>query len=165
MNKNKFNKKYSFFSYILTLITVTSLIYCSPSYKLQSFKSDGCSMFPDKSLIDSTTWCECCFEHDIAYWHGGTREERKSADLKFKNCILKKTNDQRLAELMYNGVRLGGSPYFPTLYRWGYGWTYSRGYKPLSPEEKKLVDKLLEEYFKKEKSSKNDSLKLKHPCK
>ncbi|MCH7505772.1 MAG: hypothetical protein IID60_00515 [Proteobacteria bacterium] len=52
-----------------------------------------------------------------------------------------------LATLMYEGVRLGGSPYFYTWYRWGYGWDYDRKYQALTPGERKLADKLVEEYF------------------
>lgn len=40
---------------------------------------------------------------------------------------------------MRAGVGLGGSPYFPTDFRWGYGWSYVRGYKALTDEEKKLL--------------------------
>ena len=39
---------------------------------------------------------------------------------------------------MLTGVRIGGSPYFPTSYRWGYGWPYPRGYQDLSEDE--LID-------------------------
>jgi hypothetical protein len=55
---------------------------------------------------------------------------------------------------MYIGVRFGGSPYFPTWYRWGYGWNYQRGYAPLTDEEKEMVRVLLEKY-ENEKSKKN----------
>jgi len=44
--------------------------------------------------------------------------------------------EPQIANLMLAGVRVGGSPYFPTSYRWGYGWSYSRFYKPLTEEEK-----------------------------
>ncbi len=89
--------------------------------------------------MDSTDWCLCCYEHDIRYWQGGTERERAQADSIFKQCILEKTGNRQLAELMYRGVRLGGSPAFPTWYRWGYGWNYRRGYKALTPAEKKEV--------------------------
>jgi hypothetical protein len=47
---------------------------------------------------------------------------------------------------MLAGVRVGGSPYFPTTYRWGYGWPYPRGYKPLSEEEIQEVKTRLEHF-------------------
>ncbi len=106
---------------------------------IKPFSSDGCSLFPDRSLIDSTDWCLCCYEHDLRYWQGGTEQERAQADSIFKQCILEKTGNRQLAEVMYRGVRLGGSPSFPTWYCWGYGWDYRRGYKALTPAEKKEV--------------------------
>ena len=36
---------------------------------------------------------------------------------------------------MLAGVRVGGSPFFPTTFRWGYGWEYPRFYGELSDEE------------------------------
>jgi len=47
---------------------------------------------------------------------------------------------------MYGGVRIGGSPYWPTKFRWGYGWPYLRGYKPLTFEEKIQLDIYLERF-------------------
>jgi hypothetical protein len=29
---------------------------------------------------------------------------------------------------MYYGVRLGGTPYLPTSFKWGFGWKESVGY-------------------------------------
>ena len=69
---------------------------------------------------------------------------------------LEKTDDENLANVIYQGVRLGGSPYFYNCYRWGYGWSYDRKYKALSAQEKKQVESKLREYY-----SNND----KKPCK
>ena len=137
-------------AHILLILIVSSIITlnsCSSSRALKPFTSDGCSLFPDHSTTNNEDWCECCVEHDKFYWQGGTEEERAQADSIFKACILAKTQDSALAEMMYVGVRLGGSPYFPTWYRWGYGWNYSRGYAPLTTEEKEMVQKMLKEYL------------------
>jgi len=40
---------------------------------------------------------------------------------------------------MLAGVRVGGMPYLPTPYRWGYGWPYPRLYGELSATEKEMV--------------------------
>ena len=114
--------------------------------QLADFKSDGCSLFLDGTFKDPELWKGCCVEHDIAYWKGGTEEEREAADLKFRECILKKTGDAVLAKVMYEAVRAGGSPHFPTWYRWGYGWPLGRGYQALTEEEKALADKKLTKY-------------------
>ncbi len=58
-------------------------------------------------------------------------------------CVNNKTNI--MGNIMYIGVRIGGSPWLPTPWRWGYGWNvWPKGYeKPeASPSVKKLVDEL-----------------------
>lgn len=115
---------------------------------LNEFVSDGCSLFPDGTLKNRTLWCECCFNHDKAYWRGGSEEERKQADKTFRGCVLERTGNKALAETMYGGVRVGGSPIFPTWYRWGYGWKYGKGYQPLTEEEQKQVTDKLDNYKK-----------------
>jgi hypothetical protein len=119
---------------------------CSAGTELKPFTSDGCSLFPDASLINDQDWCSCCFEHDLAYWRGGTVREREVADAKLRDCVSEKTNNNVLAALMHEGVKLGGSPYFYNWYRWGYGWNYDRKYQELSETETVLADKL-EQYY------------------
>lgn len=116
---------------------------------LADFTSDGCSLFADGTFENPELWKECCIRHDIAYWRGGTEKEREKADLVFKSCIEKKTGNAELAELMYKAVRTGGEPYFPTWYRWGYGWPIGRGYRALSPAEEQMVKSKLREYERK----------------
>lgn len=122
---------------------------CTSDSSLQPFTSDGCSLFPDSSLISENDWCSCCFEHDKQYWRGGTREEREGADAALRDCVLEKTNSVALSGAMYRGVRAGGSPHFYTWYRWGYGWSFERKYQPLTAEESRFADKLLAEYMAK----------------
>ena len=121
--------------------------------KLSDFTSDGCSLFIDGTFEDPDLWKECCLKHDIAYWQGGTEEEREAADIAFRECVKKKTGNSELAEVMYQAVRKGGDPYFPTWYRWGYGWPIGRGYKPLTNEEEILVHDKLETYYQTKNNS------------
>ena len=114
--------------------------------KLSDFTSDGCSLFVDGTFEDPELWKECCLKHDIAYWQGGTEEEREAADIAFRECVKKKTGNAELAEVMYQAVRQGGEPYYPTWYRWGYGWPIGRGYRALTVAEKDLVKIKLAEY-------------------
>lgn len=120
---------------------------------LSDFKSDGCTLFPDQSLIENIDWCECCLEHDIAYWQGGSKAQRLEADKNLRDCVLEKTGNQTLAETMYQGVRFGGSPYFYNWYRWGYGWNYSRKYQKLTSAEQRMVGDKLFKYFKQVESA------------
>ncbi len=118
----------------------------SEEKEIKPFTSDGCSLFPDGTMENVKLWCGCCLEHDIAYWQGGTEEERKTADEGLRKCVEKKTGNAVLAEMMYNGVRVGGSAVFPTWYRWGYGWPYGRGSRPTSESEKESIEEQLEKY-------------------
>ena len=59
----------------MVMLTTVFCIACSNETELSPFTSDGCSLFPDSSLINKDDWCECCFQHDLAYWKGGTKEE------------------------------------------------------------------------------------------
>ena len=133
--------------FVLSVSIYLILIGCDDAPGLKPFSSDGCSLFPDADLISHQDWCECCFQHDLAYWRGGTKLERKNADLKFKDCVIAKTNDPILAKLMYDGVRFGGSPYFYNWYRWGYGWPYQRKYQALTQKELQVANRLQSEYF------------------
>ena len=110
-------------------------------------------LFVDGTFKDRELWKGCCVEHDVAYWQGGTKKEREQADLKFRDCIEKRTGDEALALLMYEAVRAGGGPYFPTWYRWGYGWPQGRGYKALTEAEQTLVELKLREYRSPEDNS------------
>jgi hypothetical protein len=132
-------------------ILAFALLTCghASARELHDFTSDGCSLFPDGNLQNRTLWCDCCFAHDIAYWRGGTKEERKRADELLRECVLERTNSKALADLMYEGVRAGGHPAFPTWYRWGYGWRYGRGYAPLTEQEQQHVREKLDAYHAK----------------
>jgi hypothetical protein len=135
--------------YFLLCVSVLALLTsgCATSSFIKEFTSDGCSLFPDGTFENRNLWCECCYRHDIAYWKGGTEEERIDADNALRNCVLDKTGSEGLAETIYAGVRLGGGPEFPTWYRWGYGWQYSRGYKTLTEEEQIQSKEKLDEYL------------------
>lgn len=132
-------------------IVAVAAVGCSPDSDqqpstLNPFSSDGCSLFPDSSAMTSHDWCDCCVQHDITYWRGGTEKQREQADQLLRECVAAKTGNGALATLMYEGVRVGGSPYFHTWYRWGYGWTADRHYEPLTAAENELADRLMTEY-------------------
>ena len=129
---------------VLVAAVVTA---CTTESELQPFTSDGCSLFPDSSLISENDWCSCCFEHDLAYWRGGTAAEREQADALLKDCVAEKSGNEALAIMMHEGVKLGGSPYFYNWYRWGYGWGYERKYQVLTTAEEKTADSLVKRYF------------------
>lgn len=109
---------------------------------LKPFTTDGCSAFPDGTLWQNDLWLSCCTTHDLSYWKGGTYQQRLEADSALKQCV-EKVGEPSIAALMLAGVRVGGTPYLPTKFRWGYGWPYLRGYKAISTEEKKQIDLII----------------------
>lgn len=131
----------------LGILFLPMLLSCSSSSDLAPFSSDGCTLFPDSSPLSKADWCECCFQHDIAYWRGGTFDQRERADLALQQCVHAKTGNDSLAKLMFGGVRFGGSPYFHNWYRWGYGWRDNRKYQALTVEEEAKAQLLLARYM------------------
>lgn len=98
--------------------------------------SDGCSggmsafysMMSDnvkEEFGQTLKWRDCCVTHDRAYYYGGTAEEKRAADEKLMNCVSEKLGNKvtgrLLGKSMEMAVKLGGKPYYPTSYRWGYG--------------------------------------------
>ena len=49
--------------------------------KLAPFTTDGCSAIPDFNFR------HCCKLHDLAYWKGGTEEEKIQANDQFNQCV------------------------------------------------------------------------------
>lgn len=129
--------------YIRFIITIT-LLFASSSLladTLKPFTSDGCSVFPNGTMAQNNLWLKCCQRHDFDYWQGGTYEQRLASDQRLKQCVTQ-VGEPTIAALMLAGVRVGGSPYLPTSFRWGYGWSYPRLYGALSTEELAQVAKL-----------------------
>lgn len=112
------------------------------------FTSDGCSSFPNGTLAERSLWLDCCVVHDKSYWQGGTEQQRLLADLTLKECVTS-VGKPNIAKLMLSGVRVGGSPYWPTSYRWGYGWKFPRKYSELSSNEKAQVREAWKLYLNK----------------
>ncbi|WP_259397176.1 hypothetical protein [Shewanella sp. SG41-4] len=102
---------------------------------LAPFTSDGCSAFPDGTFEQGELWLACCQKHDYDYWKGGSFDERLTSDKALRACVAN-VGQPQIALLMLAGVRVGGSPYLPTQFRWGYGWSYPRDYGALTNDER-----------------------------
>lgn len=85
-----------------------------------TFKSDGCSLFPDGNYRD------CCVAHDQAYFIGGSINDRRAADKELYRCVRSKGNGKLLASIIFAGVRIGGVSFLPTPFRWGFGNKFPR---------------------------------------
>jgi hypothetical protein len=110
------------------------------------FTTDGCSLFPDRAVVGSADWCDCCLAHDLAYWRGGTEAQRLGADRELRACVERKTGNHALAESMFVGVRAGGGPQLNTPFRWRYAWPYGRGYRALTEAETAALQTLERDY-------------------
>jgi len=128
----------------LILCCVTASCKAIQPSDLDAFQSDACSLSFEGTWSEPNLWCHCCVQHDLAYWQGGTALERLSADQKMAECV-KKIGATNISKVMYAAVRMGGSPYFPMWYRWGYGWSYGRAYQALSSAEKERIAVLASE--------------------
>ena len=134
-------KLYHISTILAQLIFVVSLfLFAHPAMaeQLKPFTTDGCSMFPDGTFENNTKWVDCCVRHDFAYWKGGSFSDRQKADEDLEQCV-KALGEKEISQLMFSGVRVGGSPFYPTPYRWGYGWSFLRGYRELSQQEEEQV--------------------------
>lgn len=85
------------------------------------FASDGCSMWVD-------TWrgislYPACFIHDLKYWAGypGEEVERLVADAELMIGVARLLNATAMAEIMFQGVRIGGHEVLNQPYSWGFG--------------------------------------------
>ncbi len=102
---------------------VASSFYDKSTDKQKVFSTDGCTLFIDAN------WKECCTKHDKHYWMGGTSQKRKNADKELRECIYKKSNQELMPQIIYVVVRVSGTPFLNTPWRWGYGWSFGRGYR------------------------------------
>lgn len=91
--------------------------------------SDGCTLLskPYQWLTGKQlSFRECCIEHDRAYWYGGTKSERKTADDTLRDCV-KGHGHTILAWIMWIVVRIMGSPRSPLPFRWRRNVTILQG--------------------------------------
>lgn len=113
------------------------------------FTTDGCSSAPNGD------WAVCCVVHDIPYWCRGSEADREAADQFLEQCVNKQADS--VGDLYYAGVLVGGAPWLPTSWRWGYGWQdWPRGYEALegSPSVMQILkdlnaEQLIQEHLKK----------------
>lgn len=88
------------------------------------FFTDGCTAWPDKVVH------QCCVVHDMDYWCGGSREDRKLADSRLRECaeaIYGEESGPFLGWMLEAGATAGGSPHLRTSWRWGFGHDYAEG--------------------------------------
>lgn len=86
------------------------------------FKSDGCTKWFDSWNGKDLT--PACWKHDLKYWAGysGESVERLIADAELMIEIATILNGTHFAEIMFRGVRFGGSSSWGnSRFTWGFG--------------------------------------------
>ena len=97
------------------------------------FTTDGCSGGIYRSIFRADPpWLDCCVDHDKFYHMGGTRRQRRAADVELMVCVAR-NGHPIVAFIMWLGVRVGGHPLLPLPWRWGYGWKYPHFYSETKP--------------------------------
>ena len=81
-------------------------------------------------------WEGCCDAHDQPYAEGGTASQRKAADVHLLRCVIA-TGHPWWAVLMFIMVRLGGVPWLPLPWRWGFStpfWRHPSSWRYQKPQ-------------------------------
>lgn len=118
--------------------TMASTDYASAD--IRGFIYDGCTFFPEGTPNNPKLWDECCLEHDLYLWAGGTRPAHDRADLRLRDCVTEK-GAPRIAKLMYAGVRAGRhSPIRLKGKHWGNAWSDHFVHRHLTLQEIQLIE-------------------------
>ncbi len=89
----------------------------------QPFVYDGCTFFFDTLM--GSDFNEACFKHDIAYWYGGSKEERVRVDKEFRDAVHEGgMMGVALQHPVYATVRIFGDSILTKTVNanWGFGW-------------------------------------------
>jgi hypothetical protein len=84
--------------------------------------SDGCTAAPDAG-----PWGDhrrCCVEHDRRYYYGGTKADRREADVAMRSCMVSRGMPAPFAWLYFGAVRVFGHP---AGHRPGVSWAFGGG--------------------------------------
>ncbi len=133
----------------LCLLLLSFATNLAQANELKPFKTDGCSLWMDGPPLYPNLWRHCCVAHDLAYWQGGSKEQRTQADNVIRACVQDAADSKGMANYMQGMIHWGGSPYWMNYYRWGYGWNYwdgfmkPRGYKTPTAKEQLKIDELM----------------------
>jgi hypothetical protein len=86
------------------------------------FVTDSCTGYPEGTKKNPTLWEDCCKTHDLYFWAGGNKSQRKTVDKELRSCI-KSKGGKFHATIMYLGVSIGGlSPIKFGGKQWGNAW-------------------------------------------
>jgi hypothetical protein len=130
------------------LILLASLIsyaaIAQDNGNLKPFLTDYCTGYAEGTRAQPDLWKHCCVEHDLYFWAGGSRDDRKATDLRLKHCV-EATGAVEVARLIYAAVTVGGaSPIRFKTKEWGHAFANRERYLALTTQETSLVIEHLE---------------------
>lgn len=130
------------------LILLASLISCAAiaqnNGNLKPFLTDYCTGYAEGTRQKPDLWKHCCVEHDLYFWAGGSRDDRKQTDLRLRHCV-EATGEMEVARLIYAAVTIGGaSPIRFKTKEWGHAFEKRERYLSLTQQETALVIEHLE---------------------
>lgn len=96
---------------------------------MKPFKSDGCSGGMSALWRCVTNhnppWEGACETHDRHYYMGGSPKDRLAADRQLAANVCM-SGYPIMAAVMYYSVRVGGHPWLPLPWRWGFGYRWPK---------------------------------------
>lgn len=114
--------------------------------QLRPIQYDGCTLFAEGTVTDPLKWDHCCFEHDVHYWAGGSKERRLEADRQIRHCF-REVGEVALAEVVYAAIRAGSLYPFPFRgQQWGNAWNRARNYRCLTADDLYLITEHIKQY-------------------
>lgn len=118
-------------------------ISASANMAIESFSTDGCSAFIDGHQTGSRTeWRHCCVIHDVDYWMGGTKQQKKQSDKELNTCVSEVVNPA-FGAIIELAVSIAGKP-GSLPWRWGYGWEKGTEYGTLSKTQYQSITQELD---------------------
>ncbi len=145
MGRGNTSVKLAFLLFVFLFVNLNTQAAEAPlAATLQQFETDGCTLFIDGPASNPNLWSHCCFEHDLRYWFGGDKDDKKFSDIQLRECV-KDVAGNFWANLIYTGVRAGRLSPVKFKYVWSWGWTPKRGKNKLNQSEKNYVVEQLNE--------------------
>lgn len=125
--------------FILLVSLISFKTYANSTQPLKPFLTDYCTAYPEGTRDQPDLWKHCCIEHDLYFWAGGSRDDRKETDLRLKTCV-EATGEVEIARLIYAAVTIGGaSPIRFKTKEWGHAFEGRERYLSLSVDETTMV--------------------------
>lgn len=115
--------------FFIFFLSINNDIKAVDSKVINPFTTDLCTFYKEGS------WSHCCLKHDLYFWAGGTKDERKDVDLELKECV-KQAGGKVNADIIYLGVKLGSlSPLKIKGKQWGNAWSRKVRNTPLNSQD------------------------------